>query len=268
MRPRRCWRAIARCRASMTRCWRRTAACASTGSGSSARSRRSGPRSGASASRRPRACCARAASPSTSTPTPTIRRHAWPARPGAPGAWRRPTGAHLAAGLIQRARLIEAVLADLYGNASAAAGRASAAGPGVRQPGPSCGPACAARATGARTFCSTPADVARTACGRWVVLGDQTETPSATARRRQPGRAPPRLGRAVPRLPDAAPRRLLPRHAGELFRHCAVATTAGSCCSARGPRARPISATPTSPAISATRWSRAAISPCATTRST
>jgi uncharacterized circularly permuted ATP-grasp superfamily protein len=86
---------------------------------------------------------------------------------------------HLAAGLIQRARLLEAVLADLYSSAALLQenllppalvfGSEDFLRPWVRREGhrrPS--------------LLLYAADVARTADGRWLVLADRTETPSGT----------------------------------------------------------------------------------------
>jgi hypothetical protein len=62
---------------------------------------------------------------------------------------------HLAAGLIQRARLLEAVLADLY--SSAALLQENLLPPAlVFAARIFCGPGCGARATGARASCSRP----------------------------------------------------------------------------------------------------------------
>ncbi len=86
---------------------------------------------------------------------------------------------HLASGLIQRARLLEHVLADLYSTASLLRddllppslvfGSEDFLRPWVRREGH--------RRPNLLLYA---ADVARTADGRWMVLADQTETPSGT----------------------------------------------------------------------------------------
>jgi uncharacterized circularly permuted ATP-grasp superfamily protein/uncharacterized alpha-E superfamily protein len=114
---------------------------------------------------------------------------------------------HLAAGLIQRARLLEAVLADLYSSATLLQedllppalvfGSEDFLRPWVRREGhrrPS--------------LLLYAADVARTADGRWLVLADRTETPSGT-------------GEAV------ADRVALSHGFAELFRDCPVQRLAG-----------------------------------------
>jgi uncharacterized circularly permuted ATP-grasp superfamily protein len=86
---------------------------------------------------------------------------------------------HLAAGLIQRARLLEHILADLYSTADVL--RKNLLPPAVVF-----GSEDFLRSWVRREGHNRPnlllyaADVARTAEGRWLVLGDQTETPSGT----------------------------------------------------------------------------------------
>jgi uncharacterized circularly permuted ATP-grasp superfamily protein/uncharacterized alpha-E superfamily protein len=114
---------------------------------------------------------------------------------------------HLGAGLIQRARLLEAVLADLYGTASLLQqnlmppalvfGSEDFLRPWVRREGHK-----------RPSLLLYAADVARTADGRWLVLADRTETPSGT-------------GEAV------ADRVALSHGFAELFRDCPVQRLAG-----------------------------------------
>jgi uncharacterized circularly permuted ATP-grasp superfamily protein/uncharacterized alpha-E superfamily protein len=109
---------------------------------------------------------------------------------------------HLAAGLIQRARLLEAVLEDLYSAASLLQdnllppalvfGSDDFLRPWVRREGHK-----------RPSLLLYAADVARTADGRWLVLADRTETPSGT-------------GEAV------ADRVALSHGFAELFRDCPV----------------------------------------------
>ena len=134
-----------------------------------------------------------------------------------------------AAGILQRARLIDAVLADLHGKqrllqdgslpASLLLGSPAFVRTSVDREAPE-----------RRFLYAYACDVARTASGEWVVLGDQTDTAIGNGYvAGQPGGAQPRLGAAVPRLPHAAPRRLLPRRCRRASRGCAGATTGGSC---------------------------------------
>jgi uncharacterized circularly permuted ATP-grasp superfamily protein len=114
---------------------------------------------------------------------------------------------HLAAGLIQRARLLERILADLYSTASLLQenllppalvfGSEDFLRPWVRREGHK-----------RPNLLLYAADVARSADGRWLVLGDQTETPSGT-------------GEAV------AGRVALSHGFAELFRDCPVQRLAG-----------------------------------------
>jgi uncharacterized circularly permuted ATP-grasp superfamily protein/uncharacterized alpha-E superfamily protein len=114
---------------------------------------------------------------------------------------------HLAAGLIQRARLLERILADLYGTASLLEknllppalvfGSEDFLRPWVRREGHK-----------RPNLLLYAADVARSADGRWLVLADQTETPSGT-------------GEAV------AGRVALSHGFAELFRDCPVQRLAG-----------------------------------------
>jgi len=114
---------------------------------------------------------------------------------------------HLAAGLIQRARLLERILADLYSTASLLQenllppalvfGSEDFLRPWVRREGHK-----------RPNLLLYAADVARSADGRWLVLADQTETPSGT-------------GEAV------AGRVALSHGFAELFRDCPVQRLAG-----------------------------------------
>ena len=94
------------------------------------------------------------------------------ARPAAAAARRATSGPASRPGVVQRAELLDAVLADLYGAAPAAAPRAAPAGAGARPPRVP-----ARRATGIRlarraASCSLAAvDLAATPTGRWRVLG-------------------------------------------------------------------------------------------------
>ena len=113
------------------------------------------------------------------------------------------------------------------------------------------------------------ADLARAPDGQWWVLGDRTQAPSGAGYALENRIVVSRIAaRGVPRLPRASGSPVLPgaaRHAARA-RAAPAATTRASCCSRRAPTTRPTSSTPTSRATSATRWSRAPTSPCATTR--
>ena len=122
----------------------------------------------------------------------------------------------LAAGIVQRARLIDAVLADLHGAPDAAARRqpagvAAAGQPGLRprQRRP--------RRAGAPLSLHLRLRHRPHRVGR---LGRARRPDRHRDRQRlrpgQPGGAQPRSRGAVPRLPHAAPRPLLPGPAGEL----------------------------------------------------
>ena len=126
------------------------------------------------------------------------------------------------------------------------------------------------RARSAATCTSSAVDLARAPDGRWWVLADRTQAPSGA-------------GYALEN------RIVLSRALPELFRECRVQRLAGFfralretlralaprhrenprivAAHARAPTTRPTSSTPTWPATSATRWSRAPTSRCATRRS-
>ena len=182
------------------------------------------------------------------------------ARPD-PAAHRPGRGRGPRAGLVQRGLLLERILADLYGPQRPAARRA-ACRPNWSSPTPaSCGPVTASTLPGGRHLHLYAADLGRQAGRRVRVLGDRTQAPSgagyALENRIVLSRMLPEAFRdcRVQRL--ALFFRALPRRpAGH--RPAATATTRGSSCSPPGRTTRPTSSTPTWPATSATRWSRAA----------
>ena len=128
--------------------------------------------------RSPSARSARTASPTTSTPTPQGARPAVGGRP-APAACCRPTsGTTIAAGIAQRADLLNRVLADLYGPQTLLKS-------GAIPPAVVFGHRGFLRA--GRRRCARPAavhllqyaaDLARSPDGRWWVVGDRTQAPS------------------------------------------------------------------------------------------
>ena len=90
-----------------------------------------------------------------------------------PQEWRR-----LETGLIQRARLLNLILADLYGAAEAAARRNAAARAGVRESRVS-GVRCINVPVPKQTYLHLMAvDLARSPDGQWWVLSDRTQAPS------------------------------------------------------------------------------------------
>ncbi len=127
----RCWPATAQPRPPSTRCWRRTAASGRIGAASSTASPRMGPEGRAAAAESTRRLLRESGIAFNVYADPDDRAHAWRLDlvpvllPD--DEWER-----LAAGILQRARLIDAVLADLHGDAEAAAGRQPA---GVAAPG-------------------------------------------------------------------------------------------------------------------------------------
>ena len=82
----------------------------------------------------------------------------------------------LAAGIVQRARLIDAVLADLYGAPDAPARRQPAGVAPAGQSRPSSAPASTATRRSAAFSRPMPATSPAPPSGGWVVLGDQTDT--------------------------------------------------------------------------------------------
>ena len=84
----------------------------------------------------------------------------------------------IAAGLAQRADLLERVMADLYGAGRLVARRHAAARAGRRQPGMAAGrwSACAPRSGHYLHFLAF--EIGRAPDGSWFVLGDRTQAPS------------------------------------------------------------------------------------------
>ena len=178
--------------------------------------------------------------------------------------------AHLEAGLVQRARLLELVLADLYGPQQLLQRRPAPAG--VRLPQPRL-PAAVPRRHAARR--ALPAPLRRQPRPR-------RRRPVARPRRPHPGAVRRRVRAGKPHRHDAHAARRRSATAGSSGSPCSSRRfrdtlrgdrpaeprqPARSCCSRRGRTTRRTSSTPTSPATSATRSSRAATSPSATTAS-
>ena len=117
-------------------------------------------------------------SPTTASPTPG---------PGeGPGPWQldpvpliidAASWARLEVGLAQRAELLNAVLADLYGDAAAAQRRHPPAGRGARPLGLHAGRR-AASSRDPRPLVFSATDLGRDAEGQWRVLGDRAQAPS------------------------------------------------------------------------------------------
>ena len=143
---------------------------------------------------------------------------------------------HLAAGLIQRARLLEARPGRPLQHREPAPGKSPAAGPGVRQRGFSA-------ALGAPRGPQAPEPAAlrrrRRAHRRRPLAGARRPDRDAVRHRRggrRPGRALARLCRAVPRLPGPAPGRLLPVAARRSVRHAGSRRRPGGPAGARALR--------------------------------
>jgi uncharacterized circularly permuted ATP-grasp superfamily protein len=119
------------------------------------------------------------------------------------------------AAVTQRARLLNAVLKDLYGPQDPAQGRQPAAGAGLwSQQLPLALPG--DPAAGDTYLHLYAADLARSPDGRWWVIADRTQAPSgagyALENRTIVGRV---FSRAVPRPARPASRLVLPRTAGQ-----------------------------------------------------
>ncbi len=265
-----CWRATPRRAGCTTSCSRAKVRSDRTGGGSSSGCRRWGPPS-----------CERRwqqGPPPAARKRGQLQRLRRPARAStAPGACRRcrcssapRSGRRVAEGVAQRARLLDLLLADLYGPQ-----RALGEGwlppelifthpnflrpvHGLRLP---------------RT-CWLPlygVDLVRAADGRWRALADRTQAPSGAGYALEnriivvPGAARP-----VPELQRRAPGALLPGPAGDAGRAGPLQPRQppGRAAHARVPTTPPTSSRPTWPSTSATPWPAAAISPSATTAST
>ena len=105
--------------------------------------------------------------------------------PTAPGAWtpfrcssRRTSGAYLEAGLIQRARLLNTILADLYGPQKLLLERRSSAPRWYSPTRLSGAPAMTSRCRGQHYLHLLAVDLARSPDGQWWVISDRTQAPS------------------------------------------------------------------------------------------
>ena len=204
--------------------------------------------------------CTRTASPTTSTRPPTARRGR-----GASTSCRfivpPPNGSTLDRGLRQRARLLNAIAADLYGpqrccEKAWCRRRSSSRHPGFLRAVPRRPP------PGGIFLHLVAFDLARGPDGRWRVIGTRTQAPSGAGYALE-NRAI--ISRAVPRRLPRAARPARSRRSSTTLQadRCLTArrptaTRRTSCCSRRAATTRPTSSTPTSRASSASRWSRAA----------
>ena len=169
------------------------------------------------------------------------------------------------AAIVQRATLLNRILVDVYGEQRLLK-------EGLLPPALVYGhagflrPCRGARAPGDVMLHFYAADLARSPDGRWWVLDDRTQAPSGAGYALENRII---ISRAFPELF----RDLKVQHLAQFFAtlrdslaHWAPAGPAAPrspCCSRPGRTTRPISSTPTSRAISACRWSKAAISRCA-----
>jgi uncharacterized circularly permuted ATP-grasp superfamily protein len=176
-----------------------------------------------------------------------------------------PEWAPIRTALAQRARLLDAILADLYGAQRLL--REGLLPPELVFAHPTyLRPCHGVQLPPGGWLQLYAADLARSADGQWWVLADRTQAPSgagyALENRLVVSRTLPEAFREsqVERLADSS---------GACRTRCARSRRATTTirawrCSRPGPTTRPTSSTPISRATSASRWSRAATSPCAT----
>ena len=143
----------------------------------------------------------------------------------------RPNGQELKAGLIQRAELLEAILADIYGPANLVREGRLPAAVDRRQSGIPAAARRRRRRPAVRICGSMRVDVGRSPDGRWWVLGDRTQAPSGAGYALENRLA---LSRAMPDIYRAASGRARSRRSSRpcrpSCRRSAAATIRRSAC--------------------------------------